>query len=900
MTPAEAEANACLEAELMHRSLVESVAGNATRRAVITLLEALMCKAVAQLAAARGVGIADAADSGARLLPFGSFREAVHSPSSDLDLLALCPAYCDRTDFFATLPPILRNAGGVGVSVLSEAFVPVIKLMMRGIAVDVLFARVPLTRIPPDFDALKEEALALRLAADDAKSSVSLNGVRVTEAILASIGRGGAVPAAASAAVATALSAAPSSHAGRYEPQHTFRIALITVKAWARARGIYGHMLGYLGGVNWALLVATLCKGTPTSSGPSVVDRGPLHVRRALMFSIQHYKWPTPWRLDTSIPVLATWKAAATTAAAAASAVAAATADTSAAAAAEAASAMPIMTPCRPTMDSAHNVTRDTLAVIQAEAARAQRIIDAVLSSGPAVAPAPSSSAGNDIAAPATGASIADRVAAGIHALLEPAPFQDYFPLYVRVAISYTRRPLAGAATALPPHYLSLGRDSPIGGAASTGGNNSSTFSASSAQSTVSFTAPSFSAAASDSADTDHSAEAWFGWVESRLRHLPAVIAKANAGAIATPSVAVSTVSSSTVTSQQSAVGATAGTASIGRRIGTTAAPAPTTTASPSLIGSSALTAGAAGVSHEQSSVSAVVMVASTAVLQSATSVVAQSPPVVLRAILHPLRWSLASGDATAPAAKSVVYYLLGVVPSRSTTSLNPSSDATPFSVDITIALRPWLRALDRWPHRNAEHGVAIDALSAAGLREWMRASGVRSEVQDAAASSSAVVTTEVPSSSTARTGRQQQQHQQSTSAGASSEAASAIFTQPGRNSIAEFTVLIPLPGATSTSTSLNLCGGADLAPLLSPASSTAGSALEVSEDSMASFTGVGGTREGPQQRTSLSSDVVQREQSIDDELSANADAEAENDDADESTGASPSKRQRGTSPVEV
>ena len=85
----------------------------------------------------------------------------------------------------------------------------------------------------------------------------SANGVRVTQFILEYVPR----------------------------PDH-FRLVLCAVKEWASLRGIYSNVMGFLGGVNWAIMVAYVCKIYPKQQ-PSTILR--------FFFQVfAEWDWPTP------------------------------------------------------------------------------------------------------------------------------------------------------------------------------------------------------------------------------------------------------------------------------------------------------------------------------------------------------------------------------------------------------------------------------------------------------------------------------------------------------------------------------------------------------------------------------------------------------------------------------
>jgi len=52
-----------------------------------------------------------------------------------------------------------------------------------------------------------------------------------------------------------------------------FFMALRALKLWAERRGIYSNAVGYLGGVNWAILLAYTCKLYPRANASMLVSR---------------------------------------------------------------------------------------------------------------------------------------------------------------------------------------------------------------------------------------------------------------------------------------------------------------------------------------------------------------------------------------------------------------------------------------------------------------------------------------------------------------------------------------------------------------------------------------------------------------------------------------------------
>ena len=97
----------------------------------------------------------------------------MHGPGSDIDTICVCPRHVHREDFFGTFRKMLEDWPAVTeISAVENAFVPVMKTVISGVEVDLLFARVNLAEAADKLDIEKDEILR---GVDDA-SQRSLNG----------------------------------------------------------------------------------------------------------------------------------------------------------------------------------------------------------------------------------------------------------------------------------------------------------------------------------------------------------------------------------------------------------------------------------------------------------------------------------------------------------------------------------------------------------------------------------------------------------------------------------------------------------------------------------------------------------------------------------------------------
>ncbi|XP_053731159.1 poly(A) polymerase gamma isoform X2 [Synchiropus splendidus] len=259
---------------------------------------------------------------GGKIFTFGSYRLGVHTKGADIDALCVAPRHIERSDFFQSFFEKLKQLEEIkDLRAVEDAFVPVIKFKFDGIEIDLLFARLALQSIPDNLD-LRGDSILRNL---DIRCIRSLNGCRVTDEILYLV---------------------PN--------KENFRLTLRAIKLWAKRRGIYSNMLGFLGGVSWAMLVARTCQLYPNAVAATLVHKF------FLVFS--KWEWPNPVLLkqpedsNLNLPV---WDPRVNMA--------------------DRFHLMPIITPAYPQQNSTYNVSTSTRTIMSEEFKYGLSVTDEIL-----------------------------------------------------------------------------------------------------------------------------------------------------------------------------------------------------------------------------------------------------------------------------------------------------------------------------------------------------------------------------------------------------------------------------------------------------------------------------------------------------------------------------------------
>ncbi|VVC32701.1 Polymerase, nucleotidyl transferase domain,Poly(A) polymerase, RNA-binding [Cinara cedri] len=280
------------------------------RLEVLSMLNNLAKEWIREVSMERNLPEITADNVGGLVCTFGSYRLGVYHKGADIDAIIIVPRHITRADYFSTFYNKLKENPTINyVRAVEEAFVPVIKMIIQGIEIDMLFARLALKEVHEDTD-LQQDDLLRNL---NPKCVRSLNGCRVTDSIL------------------------------RLVPnRESFKKTLIAIKLWAKRKRVYSNALGYLGGVSWAMLVARICQLYPNAAPATLIHKF------FLIFS--KWQWPQPvllkpsYYMDLGYPV---WDPRVNMS--------------------DRTHVMPIITPVYPQQNSTFNVSNSTLNIIQEE-----------------------------------------------------------------------------------------------------------------------------------------------------------------------------------------------------------------------------------------------------------------------------------------------------------------------------------------------------------------------------------------------------------------------------------------------------------------------------------------------------------------------------------------------------
>ncbi|WZZ83168.1 hypothetical protein YC2023_103740 [Brassica napus] len=324
-----------LEKYLQDVGLYESKEEAVRREEVLGRLDQIVKTWIKTISRAKGLNDQLLHEANAEIFTFGSYRLGVHGPGADIDTLCVGPRHATREgDFFGELQRMLSEMPDVTeLHPVPDAHVPLMGFKLNGVSIDLLYAQLPLWVIPKNLNSvpcLMFMVQDLDISQDsilqnaDEQTVRSLNGCRVTDQIL------------------------------RLVPNiENFRTTLRCMRFWAKRRGVYSNVSGFLGGINWALLVARICQLYPNALPNMLASR---------FFRVYtQWRWPNPVLLcsmDEGSLGLQVWDPRRNPK--------------------DRLHMMPIITPAYPCMNSSYNVSASTLRIMTGEFQRGKDICEAM------------------------------------------------------------------------------------------------------------------------------------------------------------------------------------------------------------------------------------------------------------------------------------------------------------------------------------------------------------------------------------------------------------------------------------------------------------------------------------------------------------------------------------------
>jgi poly(A) polymerase len=183
--PLDIQKTADLVEELKREKNYENEMGTKKRIATLKVLNKTTLEFVRDVSRKQGLPSSQINQFGGKVYPYGSYRLGVFGPGSDIDTLAVAPKHVQREDFFNFFPDILRrvveqelarearekskpedrefSTGITSLVPVPDSFVPIIKLILNGIEIDLIFASITtLQTIPPKLN-LNDNSLLMNL-----------------------------------------------------------------------------------------------------------------------------------------------------------------------------------------------------------------------------------------------------------------------------------------------------------------------------------------------------------------------------------------------------------------------------------------------------------------------------------------------------------------------------------------------------------------------------------------------------------------------------------------------------------------------------------------------------------------------------------------------------------------
>ncbi|RQM12000.1 hypothetical protein B5M09_001417, partial [Aphanomyces astaci] len=322
--PVDVELSAKLEAFMASHFPTETEKNIQRRTMILAELRRIFRAWVKDVCLQRGVLEEIANEAGGTVLVSGSYRLGVNEPGADIDTNCVAPKFVTREDFFSSLKEILlKHPKVTNLVAIEGATVPILTFDYEDINIDLQIAILNLSSIPDNINILDDNILR----GVDSATEKSLNGPRVTELMI------------------------------NLTPNRSSFIAVLRiVRRWAKRRGLYSNKLGYLGGVNWCILVCFINQLYPTAAPSTLLLR--------FFMVLSQWKWPSAIQLCKTYDAklgLEIWNANV---------------------GGNRFQVMPILTPAYPSMNSSYNVSVHSLSVMKEEFARGYAMVKTIIAAG--------------------------------------------------------------------------------------------------------------------------------------------------------------------------------------------------------------------------------------------------------------------------------------------------------------------------------------------------------------------------------------------------------------------------------------------------------------------------------------------------------------------------------------